>query len=222
MNIQGAVFDLDGTLIDSLTFWDYCWKKLGETFQNDPSFRPDDETDKEIRTMILADAMLYIKKACSLEIDDRELIRFAEDAVIDFYTNHVSAKPGVIEFLAYLKAHNVRLCVASATAPRFIKIALQNCGLTPYLDTIVSCEDVGKGKEHPDVYFKALEQIGTTPEDTWIFEDSFIALETAASIGMYTVGIYDPNNYEQQRLKNASRIYLGPGQTMADLIDPDR
>ena len=208
MMIKGAIFDMDGTLIDSLMFWDQYWEKLGLTFLGKSGFRPCDEIDKNIRTMTLSDAMVYANSACRLHLDDAVLVRFAEDSLADFYKNQAKPKAGVIELLEYLTKQNVKMCIASATAPKYVQLAVEYCGLSKYLQTIVSCVDVGKGKEHPDVYLKALEILGTSVEDTWVFEDSFVALETAKSLGLHTVGVYDPHSYGQDRLRAASRIYI--------------
>ena len=111
------------------------------------------------------------------------------------------------------------MCVASATDKKYLPIALEACGLTDYFETVLSCSDVGAGKDKPDIYFKAMEALGTSPADTCIFEDSFVALETGKRIGCQTVGIFDKNNYGQDRLRAASDIYLSEGMGFDALIE---
>ena len=76
----------------------------------------------------------------------------------------------------------------------FRVVSEENSNIEKYFIDIVSCADMGKGKDEPDVYLKALEVLGTSIDNTWIFEDSHVAIKTAAALGMKTVGIYDKNN----------------------------
>ena len=110
------------------------------------------------------------------------------------------------------------MCVASATAPDLIKHAAEHCGLYDYIDLFVSCADVGKGKEEPDVFLYALEKLGSTLENTCVFEDSALALTTAKSAGFLTVGIYDPHTFDHDKLKKAADIYIDNGEDFFKLL----
>ena len=111
------------------------------------------------------------------------------------------------------------MCIASATAMTELELAVEVCGLKKYFPKIFSCAEVGVGKDHPDVFLLAQEWLGTKREETWVFEDSLVALQTARSIGMPTVGIFDANNpYTEEQLKEYSTIFISASQTMAELI----
>ena len=98
--------------------------------------------------------------------------------------------------------------------------ALKSAGLYDYFDFVISCSEVGSGKERPDVYFKALELLGSSVEDTCVVEDAYVALETAKSIGLKTVGVFDNDNVAfQDRVKASSDIYLGEGHGLEELIN---
>ena len=127
------------------------------------------------------------------------------------------AKPGAALILKHLKERGVVICLASATAMREIRTSLASTGLEEYFDLILSCADMGVGKEKPDVYLEALRQMGLKKEDVCVVEDSYVALESAKGAGLKTVGIYDRHSYNQDRLRDASDIYLGEGHTLAEL-----
>ena len=76
---------------------------------------------------------------------------------------------------------------------------------------------MGKGKEEPDIFLLASEFLGEKTEETWVFEDSLTAIETATSIGMPTVGIYDQYNYGQDRIKEIATEYVAAGETLLKL-----
>lgn len=218
MKIKGAIFDMDGTLVDSLFFWGVFWRDLGEKFLGKENYAPPKEIDLKVRTMILTDAMAYVKDALGIAADAEEIVSFAKEKLSDFYRYKVKAKAGAHALLDHLKGIGVRMCVASATDKKYLPIALDACGLTPYFETVLSCAELGVGKDKPDIYFAALAALGTDASETCVFEDSFVALETAKKAGFHTVGIYDENNYEQERLCQASELYLSEGVSLDEAI----
>ena len=218
MKIKGAIFDMDGTLVDSLFFWEPFWRDLGKTFLGKEGYAPPEEIDRSIRTMTFTEAMAYIREPLGITATTEALVRFGTENLASFYRTKVGAKAGAHAFLDHLKAEGIKMCVASATDKKYLPIALEACGLTSYFEAVLSCSDVGAGKDKPDIYRKAMDVLGTSPEDTCIFEDSFVALETAKRIGCQTVGIFDKNNYGQDRLAAASDIYLSEGEGFDTLI----
>ncbi len=201
MNIKAAIFDMDGTLVDSLMLWDVLWSKFGEQYLNDKNFTPSVEDDKKVRTMTLKDAMNLIHANYRIGESGEGLLVLANAIMNDFYANDVELKNGVREFLEYCKNNGAKMCIASATAPELIHIALKHCNIEKYFSKIFSCGTIGKGKDEPDIFLQAAEFLGTEIKDTWVFEDSLVAIETAVKIGMPTVGIYDKFNYGQDKIK---------------------
>lgn len=216
--MKAAIFDMDGTLVDSLMFWDSFWEKLGCQLLGVQGFRPPEQVDKNVRTMLVTDAMIYVNRECALGLDEDVLLQFVEDSMRGFYREEVDLKPGVLQYLEYLEKQNVKMCIASATALKYIKEAVECLGISQYFSAVLSCEEVGKGKDQPDIYLKAMECLDAKPEDSWVYEDSFVALETAKKIGLHTVGVFDVHNYGHDRLQAAAEIYLDEGMSMADLI----
>lgn len=216
--IKGAIFDMDGTLIDSLILWDVIWENFEKRFSPDKPFRVAPEHDKAIRTMTLAEAMEYINDIYRLADSSQKLIDAANEMIYDFYADSVKVKDGVIPFLEHLKARGIKMCVASATEKSLVFVAMKHCGLDKYFSNVISCADIGKGKDHPDIYVEAAKLLGTELSDTCVFEDSAVAAGTAKSIGMMTVGIYDKCNYGHDALKNASDEYIDFGETLEKLI----
>ena len=222
MKIQGAIFDMDGTLVDSLSFWDCFWRDMGERYFGDPNFSMDAaHFDTHVRTMIFSHAIAYLHGYLKVPCSAEEFRAFADAYVHRFYTTVVQAKPGAVELLVALRERGVRICLASATDRCYLNTALESCGLAEFFtpETILSCSDIGGGKEKPDVFLAASRVLKTPISATAVFEDSALALETAKGAGFVTVGVYDSHQSAQERLRAASDVYLGEGKTLADAVE---
>lgn len=218
MYIKAAIFDMDGTLVDSLMLWDVLWSNFGEHYLNDKNFTPTVEDDKKVRTLTLKDAMTLIHDNYNFGESGEELLREANLIVNDFYSNSVELKEGAREFLEHCKSSGVKMCIASATAAELIHTALKRCDIDKYFLKVFSCGEIGKGKDEPDVFLQAADFLGTETKDTWVFEDSLTAIETATRLGMPTVGIYDKYNYGQDRITEIATEYVGSSETLIKLI----
>ena len=218
MKIKGAIFDMDGTLVDSLSFWDVLWAKIGERYLGIKNFKPSEEVDKSVRTMIFTKAMAYVKDVLGIEVSEEDIVEFGTSSLANFYRDVVLCKNGAKELLDSLEAKGIKMCLATATDMKYVNIALDKLDLRKYFTAIMSCADIGKGKDQPNIYLNASEALGFERKDICVFEDSYVALETAKAIDLKTIGIFDKNNFGQDRLEKASIIYLGENKSLAELV----
>jgi len=216
--IKGAIFDMDGTLINSLIVWDMLWEDMGKKYLGREGFRPTKEDDKAVRTLTAAGAMELIHNNYGIGENVEELLNFWDEYVIKFYTEVVEIKDGVYEFLDELKSRGVKMCLASATDKKLLMVAIEKLGLGKYFSELLSCGDIGKGKEEPDIFLLAKEHLGTSLEETCVFEDSCVAIMTANKAGFKTVAIYDQFNYGQEEMKAVADEYIARGETLLKLV----
>lgn len=216
--VKYAIFDMDGTLVNSLGYFDYLWEALGRKYLSDPTFRVDAEVDKMIRTKTLKDACVILRDIYFKGEDADEIFALATEGLEEHYKLRVEAKAGAVEFLKELKERGVKMCVASATEPRLVNYSIERCGLCGFFDFIISCTEVGCGKEKPDIFLEAMKRLGGNLSESCVFEDSFIAIETAKRAGFMTVGVYDSGNYNHDRLAASSDFYVPEGCTLLDML----
>ena len=217
--ISGAIFDMDGTLVDTLVIWDIFWQAVGDKYFDGTPYKPDPFTEREMRTHVLVDSMRIFHENTGVGADAEEILKLGRDVFAEFYREQVRLKAGVYEFLQYLADRGVKMCVASATTPDQVGVVLRRCGIDGFMQGVVSCADTGIGKEEPDVFIRAHEFLGTPKDETWVFEDSIVALDSATRAGFNTVGVYDKYGFELDRLRELSSVYLDKEMTYCNLID---
>ena len=175
MDKQFCIFDMDGTLVDSMGYW----KRLGREFLAQKGVTENVEPVLErIKPMTMTESAALFIESFSLS-GTPEGIAAEMNAVMDeHYRRDVPLKPGAAAYVQALRSRGARLC-------------LERLGVADQFAFLLSCDAVGSGKDRPDVFLEAARRLGSAPADTAAFEDAIYAARTAKQAGFYTVGIYD-------------------------------
>ena len=204
MKLKGAIFDMDGTLVDSMGYWktaagDYI-RSLGKT--------PKDDLGDKFLTLGLANIYSEMVEDYGLTQPIEEVSQGIYDIMEKNYET-VEAKPFVNDMLEAFKKEGVKMCIASATNSALARKVLQRCGILEYFDEVFCCKDVGRGKRYPDIYNHALAYLGTAKEETPVFEDALFAIRTLSSNGFISVGIEDVNaSSDKDEIMSLSTYYI--------------
>lgn len=188
MNKRFAIFDMDGTLVDSMVFW----KMLGREYLESKGITGNiDDVLEQIKPMTMSEsARLFIEEFSIPGTPDS--VTAEMNALMDeHYRSDIPLKSGVKEYLEKLHNEGVKMCVASATDEQLIDSCLSRLSVAEYFQFLLSCETVGAGKSQPDIYFEAAKRLGALPEEIAVYEDALYAAETAKLAGFYTIGVYD-------------------------------
>ena len=208
-SMTGAIFDLDGTLLDSM----HIWSEIGLKFLKNEGVTPPPGASEEFVKLSLVQAAEFYIKNYAPEKTVLDIVKSINALVEDFYFNEVLLKKGVIEFLDFLKERNVKMCVATATDKYMVEKALERNGIRDYFSEIFTCTNVGAGKDSPVIYDKALEHLGTEKGTTFIFEDALYAIETANKADYKIVGIKDVSEpADPEKVKELCTIYINEYQ----------
>lgn len=185
--LRGAIFDLDGTLPDSMPIWN----TLASTYLRSIGCTPRADVDAAVSALSLHQAARCFQTEYGISLSEQEIIDGVNALIRRFYEQEVQPKQGVEHFLQVLAHRRVRMSIATATDARLAKAALVRCGLMQYFDAIITCDQVGAGKDQPLIYRQALSALGTGKAETLVFEDAPHALQTARADGFLTVAVPD-------------------------------
>lgn len=201
--IRGAIFDADGTLLDSMGMWD----TVGERYLASLGYEAKPGLRAILFPMSLADSAVYLKRAYGLTQSQDEIMAGINGTIREFYRKEVKAKVGAREFLQELSHRGVGITLATNTDRALIVEGLLTTGLLPFLDDIFTCGELGVDKRTPHIYERARDRMGTRTADTWVFEDAVHGARTAYEAGYKVAGVADPFS-DQEQLKTVCHLYL--------------
>ncbi len=197
---KAAIFDMDGTILDSMGMW----KNLTIKFMRSRNLDISDEEISIYKEMTMEESMPAIKEKFKLTdtVEDMkaEFSRLGYDA----YTNTVELKPYAKEYLQMLKKCGIKIAIATSSFPDLSKAALNRLGILNLIDAFAFSAEVGVNKSNPDVYLLAAERLSAEPCECMVFEDIVMGIKGAKSAGMKTTAIYDFTNENDTELLKAT------------------
>ena len=202
---QGAIFDLDGTILDSMG----VWRQIDVEFLGRRGISVPPDYLEAITPLGFDRAAEYTLRRFSLPESREEIVRewylMAENA----YRYQVELKEGAGEWLNRLKSLNIPLAVATSSDEALFVPALKRTGIYDCFDAFVTVKEVARGKGFPDIYEKAAGRIGCVPEQCVVFEDILQGIRGAKMGGFCAVAVYDEDSaHEEQAMRDAADYFI--------------
>lgn len=216
MKIKAAIFDADGTLLDSMGQWILVPYKYVKSL----GVAADENIAEKLFTMTISEAAEFIIDEYKLSVTVEEAVEGMDAIIREFYKNDVKLKDGAGELLEFFKSRGIPMVIGTSTDRDCIEVGLERTGISAYFDRIYTSTEVGKSKEKPDLFIQAMEFMESSPDETIVFEDGLYSLRTAVALGMKTVGIFDEVSLSNQKeLKELADLYVDEGESLATLIE---
>ncbi len=202
--MKGFIFDLDGTLLDSMP----VWNDLLDTMLRKKGIIPPPDLLDRTKTLGLESCTELVLKEFHLADDPAVVYQMFQDEMEYQYCNHIPLKPGVQEFLDTMYG-KVPMAVATATSRNLVEKALAHHGLNKYFQSITTVAEAGIGKHDPKTFLIAAEKLSLPANACVVFEDSLTASRSANQAGFQTVAVYEASNlHEQEALKQEAHRYV--------------
>ena len=208
-DVKAVIFDMDGTLIDSM----YVWNEIDEEFLRRHKLEEPPEMKREIEGMRFIETAIYFKERFQLEAPIEEIMAEWHTSAIEKYCTEVQCKPGVVSFLRYLKEAGYKLGVATSSSSELVTPCFEQLGLNPFFDVVVTGADVTHGKPDPEIYLMAAELLQVFPNRCLIFEDVVQGIQSGISAGMKTCAVYDTFSVSSDEEKRKLADYYIPSFT---------
>lgn len=185
-SVRFALFDMDGTLLDSMPYWRNA---LVHALEARGFFAVPEEAKVALLSMTMAQGAEYLSALLPPNI--RISPEDAFSIMLAHYQKDIRAKAGVPAYLDALQARGVRMCITSASQRYLVDTALAATKLDGYFEFILTPDEFPKGKRTPDMFLEALRRFGAKPEEAALYEDAPYSLETAKPLGLYRIGVGD-------------------------------
>lgn len=204
--IRGIIFDMDGTLTDTMPLW----RDSGSLYLRRQGIEPPENLHEVLLTLDLGECADYLIDRFKLDKEHQQVCDEINAMLEDMYFNIAPLKPGIREFIEQEAQRGIRMCVVTATDKYLADAIFARTGIDGYFTYVFTCTEVGSSKSHPFIFEKGAASLDVPKEGILVLDDALYAIESAHAAGFKTVGIYDRGIGEQATtsIKEVAEAYL--------------
>ncbi len=202
-DIKAVIFDMDGTLIDSM----FIWRDIDREFLAARGLSMPSDLQKCIEGMSFHETACFFKEKFNLTEGLDAIKEIWNNMAYERYAHGMKLKKGAGEVLRFCQENNISLGIATSNSRQLAQVCLENIGIFNYFDTVVTGCEVLNGKPKPDIYLKAAENLGVLPADCLVFEDIVMGIMAGKNAGMRTCAVYDLYSVNMDAAKREAADY---------------
>lgn len=204
-NSKAIIFDLDGTLIDSMNVWSDIDKEFFK--MHDLPFEEDYQ--KEIGHKGLKEIAAYTKTRYNLKESEDEIISIWLDMAKEAYAYKIPLKEGVKSFLEYLQSKNIKMGIATSNSLELTELVLKHHDIYKYFSKVVTVNELKTNKGSPDIYLHISDSFGLVPSECIVFEDLLTGIKTAKKAGYKVVGVKEKASLDKEKeIREIADLYI--------------
>lgn len=204
-NIKACIFDLDGTLVDSM----WMWPDIDREYLNRFGIEYDDNLKNEIDGISFHETAVYFKNKFGISDSVEKICKDWEEMAYDKYKYEVKEKPGCKKFLEHLRLKGIRMGIATSNKRSMVDAVLESLDMKVFFEVITTSDEVKRGKPAPDVYLTTANLLNVEPKNCLVFEDVVAGIMAGKSAGMKVCAIEDDFTKEvRQKKKELSDYYI--------------
>lgn len=202
--MKGFIFDLDGTLLDSLDMW----KNIDVEYMARYGIQYKDEYGDRIKRLTFQECAYYFRDELGIDRKIDDILQDWREMSYDAYKYELQLKPYAYEFVRECSKHGKCMVATSCQEDCAIE-ALKHLGLYEYMDCVLTTTEIGANKENPKIYYASAQKLGCEIEDCYVFEDVLSAMKTAYDANFKVIGVYDKKwHHEVEEMKKYCVKYI--------------
>ncbi|MCD4817328.1 MAG: HAD family phosphatase [Candidatus Cloacimonetes bacterium] len=205
MKIEAIIFDLDGTLIDSMSIW----QEIDVEFLKKRGIQVPKGLFEDVSGgNSFPEIAKHFKEKFKLSESIEEIMKEWVEMTIFHYKNTISLKPDVLELLKLCKAKNIKLGIGTSNNDQLTEIVLEKNRIKDYFQAIVTGDSITNGKPFPDIFLKTAEKLNVKPQNCLVIEDVFVGIQAAKNAGMTVFMIFDEHSiHEHDKMLEIADFY---------------
>ncbi len=195
--VQAVLFDLDGTLVDSM----WMWRRIDEEFLGRYGYECPEDLQRNIEGKSFHETAVYFHENFDIPLSIEELKQCWNEMAYDKYAHEVFLKPGAKEFLQFLKENGIATGIATSNSRFLVETVLQSLGITDSIGAITTGCEVACGKPAPHVYLETAKKLGVDPTKCLVFEDISAGIMAGKNAGMKVCAVEDLYSAQEKQRK---------------------
>lgn len=211
---KAVIFDMDGTLIDSV----WLWHKIDVDFLETCNIAMPADLREIVEGMNFDVCASYFKERFNLPHTCDEIKAQWNSMAEDYYRNKIGLKPYSKELIQKLKSNNYKLAIATSNLRHLADLVLTRNGIIEYFDEIVTSNEVNAEKPKPDVFLKAAQLLNVTPQNCIAFEDTYVGVQSAVNANMYVVAVNDEYTSHKEKIVKLADTYIDSYEEILELV----
>ncbi len=200
---KAVIFDLDGTLIDSM----WMWESIDVEYLGKFGIGYEKDIQEQIEGMSFSETAIYFKERFHIPDTLEQMKNDWDQLAYEKYRNEVPLKKGALAFLNYLKQRGIKMGIATSNSKTLVEVVLEKHQISSYFDSIHTACEVKKGKPAPDIYLLVARELEVNPKDCLVFEDVPQGIMAGKNAGMTTCAVEDAFSVEQRKIKKEIADY---------------
>lgn len=214
--MKAAVFDVDGTLVDSIEFWN----NLAKNYLISIGVKPKKDLNTELETLTIEEGVLYMKEDYNIEKTPEEIRKEMDELMVLFYEDEVKAKPYVVDLIKFLKKKNIRLAIASVISEELIFSVLDRYGIRDCFEFIQTCENTNLSKDNKEFFKVLIKRLNLKADEIFLFEDSLYCMKAAKKMDLNVIAVKDDYSLKDiEEIVEVSDIYISDFSKLIDLLE---
>lgn len=203
--VKAVIFDLDGTLVDSM----WMWRDIDIEYLAKYGYELPEDLQEEIEGMSFSETAVYFKKRFGLSQSLEEIKEEWNRMAWDKYLNQVPLKKGAAKFLKLLKEMGIKAGIATSNSRELVDLVIEKLQVRDYFMSIRTSCEVEKGKPSPDIYHLVAKDLGVTSEECLVFEDVIQGIMAGKNAGVKVCAVYDDySEKDTDRKKELADYYV--------------